>query len=76
MNPRARFCQATRFRGGLFQPLRHLSGENGVMKDYQRASRGTMLRKSPALMNCFAWIGIFGEDFLNGLQQSFAVVRF
>ena len=25
LNPRARFCQATRFRGGLFQPLRHLS---------------------------------------------------
>jgi hypothetical protein len=24
-NPRARFCQATRFRGGLFRPLRHLS---------------------------------------------------
>src|SRR5207302_8840731 len=24
-NPRARFWQATRFRGGLFQPLRHLS---------------------------------------------------
>src|ERR1051326_4983336 len=25
LNPRARFFQATRFRGGLFQPLRHLS---------------------------------------------------
>src|SRR5438105_9728275 len=29
-NPRARFWQATRFRGGLFQPLRHLSPEGSL----------------------------------------------
>jgi hypothetical protein len=32
LNPRARFCQATRFRGGLFQPLRHLSGSRDVKR--------------------------------------------
>ncbi len=34
-NPRARFYQATRFRGGLFRPLRHLSAVS-ALRDYQR----------------------------------------
>lgn len=71
MNPRARFCQATRFRGGLFQPLRHLSGENSVLEDYQRDPSGTMLA---VLMHCFrGFQSAFSENFLNGLQKSFAV---
>src|SRR6185437_5955935 len=32
LNPRARFYQATRFRGGLFQPLRHLSASTACRK--------------------------------------------
>ena len=55
MNPRARFYQATRFRGGLFQPLRHLSAANAY-KDYQRGKEGTTIRgkKNRFFVGCWS----------------------
>ena len=45
-NPRARFCQATRFRGGLFQPLRHLSARYIILastdKSHKRATEALL----------------------------------
>jgi hypothetical protein len=47
LNPRARFYQATRFRGGLFQPLRHLSGARHLsLANVHRAHNLTLAQQN------------------------------
>src|SRR5579864_3068888 len=47
LNPRARFCQATRFRGGLFQPLRHLSASTACRKITRGMRKGQRFAAMP-----------------------------